>query len=497
MVYLVGAGPGDPLLLTLRAVQCLQMADVVLYDYLVNPRILRHARAGAELISLGAHGHTKIWTQNEINASLVQNALAGKTVIRLKGGDPSIFGRLADELAALKTHDIPYEIIPGITAALAAGSYAGVPITHRELSSAVALITGREYAEKAETSLDYLALARFPGTLVVYMGVTTAGQWTTGLLNAGKPPETPVAIIRRCSLADQSTIYTTLGQTAAVFAAPDKLRPPVIVVIGEVARLGPELSWFEKRPLFGKKIAVTRAAHQAEQLQARLADLGAEVLEQPAIEIGPQLDPAPLDEILKDRLDAFDWIVFSSTNGVAAFFERLLSLNLDGRSLSGVKLAAIGSGTAQKLREYYLFADLCPAEYRAEALAEALVPGAAGKAFLLIRASRGREILADELHKAGGFVEQVVAYESRDVSQADERVARLLASGQLDWMTVTSSAIARSLVHLFGEQLRNTKLASISPITSAALRELGFEPAAEARQYTIDGVVQAILETSD
>ena len=496
-VYLVGAGPGDPLLVTLRAVQCLAAADVVLYDYLVNPQILAHARSRAELISLGAHGRTKIWTQGEINERMVEGALAGKTVVRLKGGDPTVFGRLAEELAALAARKIPSEIVPGITAALAAGSYAGVPITHRELASAVALVTGREDADKAQSSLDYEALARFPGTLVLYMGVTTAPEWTSGLLKAGKPADTPVAIIRRCSLPDQTAVYTTLGQTAATMEGAKKIRPPVIVVIGDVARLGPELSWFEKRPLFGKKVAITRAVQQAGELHARLAELGAEVLEQPAIEIYPVEDPAPFDNILKDRLRAFDWIIFSSANGVEKFFERLFALGRDARGLSDVKLAVIGPGTAQKLREYHLLADLVPTEYRAEALAAELVPGAAGKAFLLIRASRGREVLADELLKAGGYVEQVVAYESQDVTEGDPRVAQLLSTGQLDWLTVTSSAIARSLVNLFGDELRQTKLASISPITSATLRELGFEPAAEAREYTMEGVVRAIVEAKE
>ncbi len=493
-VYLVGAGPGDPGLITLRGAQCLAQADVVLYDYLVNPRILEHAREGAELVSLGAHGRTKIWTQDEINARMVADGQAGKLVVRLKGGDPAIFGRMAEELEALVQNQVAYEVIPGVTAAVAVSSYAGVPITHRDLASAVALITGHEDAEKSESSLDYDALARFPGTLVFYMGVTMVREWTAGLLSAGKPPDTPVAIIRRCSLPDQFAVYTTLVQTADELTPASKLRPPVIVVVGEVAKLGPTLSWFEKRPLFGQKIAITRAAEQASDLYARLADLGAEVWEQPAIEIRCVNDVAPLDGALS-RLSAFDWIVFSSANGVTKFFERLKSTGRDARALGGAKLAVIGPGTAEKLAEYDLVADLVPDEYRAEALATALAPHASGKQVLLVRASRGREVLADELRAAGAYVEQVVAYESLDVTHASERVLELLEQGTLDWMTVTSSAIARSLVALFGEKLRRTKLASISPITSATLRELGYEPAAEATEYTMDGVVKAIMAT--
>lgn len=490
-VYLVGAGPGDPGLITIRGVQCLAAADVVLYDYLVNPQILAHAREGAELVSLGAHGRTKVWTQQEINQRMVTDGLAGRTVVRLKGGDPAIFGRMAEELEALVQNHIPYEIIPGVTVAVAVSSYAGVPITHRDLASAVALITGHEDAQKTESSLDYDALARFPGTLVFYMGVTMVHAWTSGLLQAGKSPQTPVAIIRRCSLPDQVTIYTTLKKTEEELTPASKLRPPVIVVVGEVAKLGPTLSWFDKRPLFGQRIAITRAAEQAADLHHRLAELGAEVLEQPAIQISPVSDTGPLDSVLT-RLSAFDWIVFSSANGVTQFFERLKSQRRDARALGSSKLAAIGPGTAEKLAEYDLVTDLIPSEYRAEALAAALAPHANGRQILLVRASRGREVLAETLREAGAFVEQVVAYESVDVTAAEERVAELLSQGKLDWMTVTSSAIARSLVALFGEQLRHTKLASISPITSDVLREMGYEPAAEAKEYTMAGLVEAI-----
>lgn len=496
MVYLVGAGPGDPGLITLKGVECLAAADVVLYDYLVNPQILAHAREGAELVSLGAHGRTKVWTQAEINQRMVDDALAGKLVVRLKGGDPAIFGRMAEELEALVEHGIAYEIVPGITTAVAVSSYAGVPITHRDLASAVALITGHEDADKTESALDYDALARFPGTLVFYMGVTKVRDWTSGLMNAGKPATTPVAIIRRCSLPDQVSIYTTLGETAAELTPASKLRPPVIVVVGEVAKLGPTLSWFDHRPLFGQKIAITRAAEQAGELRHRLEALGADVLEQPAIEIRDAQDLAPLDAAL-DRVSAFDWVVFSSANGVVKFFERLKARGRDARVLGATKLAVIGPGTAAKLVEYDLVTDLIPPDYRAESLATALSAHAEGKQILLIRASRGREVLAEVLRAAGAFVEQVVAYDSLDVTCAESRVLELLEAGKLDWMTVTSSAIAKSLVALFGDKLRNTKLASISPITSDVLRELGYAPAVEAKEYTMPGVVEAIRAASN
>jgi uroporphyrinogen III methyltransferase/synthase len=491
-IYFVGAGPGDPGLLTLRGAECLAAADVVLYDYLANPRILRHARAGAELLCLGAHGRTKIWAQAEINARLVADGLAGRIVARLKGGDPTIFGRLAEELEVVRAADIPFEIVPGITAASAAASYAGISMTHRDLASAVALVTGHEDPDKSESAIDYDALARFPGTLVFYMGVTNVEVWTRGLLDAGKPAETPVTIVRRASLPDQVVIHTTLGETAAALTPAHKLRPPVIVLVGAVAALGPTMAWFEKRPLFGQKIAITRAAAQSDELRRPLEALGAEVLEQPAIEIADVADFTGLDGAI-GKLARYDWIVLSSANGVERLMARLLATGHDLRAFSGAKLAAIGPGTAQKLAEYHLHADVVPDEFRAESLAAALAPQARGKSFLLIRASRGREVLAEELSAGGGQVEQVVVYESRDVMTPEERVAQLLRDGQLDWMTVTSSAIARSLANLFGEDLRRTRLASISPITSATMRELGYPPVVEATDYTMDGVVRAIL----
>jgi uroporphyrinogen III methyltransferase/synthase len=488
-VYLVGAGPGDPGLVTLRAVEILQRADAVLYDYLVNPLILRHCRSEALLVSLGKHGGGRIATQDEINERLVGLAEFYGVVVRLKSGDPLVFARAAEELDFLAQHGIAFEIVPGVTAGLAAASYAGIPVTHRDSASAVALVTGQEDAGKAESALDYAALARFPGTLVLYMGVTTAEHWSQALLAAGKPAATGVAIVRHVSRPDQQRLDTTLGQVAAV-VQQHHLRPPIVFIVGEVAAHGPAWSWFEKRPLFGQKVLVTRPLHQADDLARPLAELGAEVLLQPAIEIRP---PSQWDDRQLSLLDRYDWIVFSSSNGVRHFLERLPHVGLDLRSLAKTRLAAIGSATAEELSRYHLRADLVPDEFRAESLAAALAGGAAGKRFLLVRASRGRELLAQALAKAGGIVEQVVAYDSVDVEAADPAIAAKMAAGQIDWTTVTSSAIARSLARLFGQSLNKTKLASISPVTSDTLRELGFEPTTEAKEYTMAGVVAAIV----
>lgn len=493
-VYLVGAGPGAVDLLTLRAVQCLGQADVVLYDYLANPQALEFAAAGAECICLGRHGHTKIWTQEEINARLIAEARAGRTVVRLKGGDPAIFARTAEEVDALTAAGVEFEIVAGVTAALAAGSYAGIPVTHRDLASAVAIVTGHEQGGKDESALDWSALAAFPGTLVVYMGATTAPRWSAALCEAGKPPATPAAIVRHCSRPDQLTIRCRLDEVASHLTGDKKIRPPVIVIIGPVTQLAETWNWFERRPLFGTSALVTRPAHQAGDLRDKLAELGAEVLVQPAIDITTPADWSPVEAALA-RLDEFDWLVFSSTNGVRYLLDRLLAGGRDLRALGGVRLAAVGAKTADELRKYNLIADVFPEEFRAEALAAALSADARGRRFLLARASRGREVLAEELTAAGGFVEQVVVYQSSDVTSPDEEIAQRLTAGQIDWVTVTSSAIAHALAAMFGDDLHKAKLASISPITTGTLKELGYSVDAEAVEYSMDGIVAAILQS--
>lgn len=496
-VSLVGAGPGDPLLITLRAAERLSAAEVVLYDYLVDPRVLEHASPQAELVCLGRHGTAgregeRLFSQEEINRLMVEHALAGRRVVRLKGGDPTIFARAAEEIAALEAAGIEYELVPGVTAAQAAASYGGIPLTHGEGSSAIALVTGQERGGKPESNLDFAALATFPGTLVFYMGVTTARSWTAALIAAGKPADTPAAIIRRCSWPDQQTIFCTLSEVADKIDAV-RLRPPVIVVVGEVVTCGGKLNWFERRPLFGRTVLVTRHAANADPLARSLAELGAEVLLQPAIQIGPSPDRSALDSAL-NKLNGYDWVVFSSANGVNAVVNRLLAIGRDVRAFGSARIAAIGPGTAEALGEHCLHADLLPEVYRAEALADALAPHASGKRFLLIRASRGREVLADMLTNAGAQVEQVVAYASTDIALPSPEITAAMDAGRVDWITVTSSAIARSLAAMFGDQLKRARLASISPITSDTLRACGYPPSVEAQAATLEGVVQAIVD---
>ncbi len=489
-VYFVGAGPGNPTLLTCRGRQCLRQADLVLYDYLADPELLEHVSADCELICLGAHGKSRLWRLAEIQTKLVEAAAAGKQVVRLKGGDPSVFGRLGEELAALQRAEADYEIVPGITAAIGAAAYADVGLTHREWSSALALVTGQETADKSQAPLDYRLLAKFPGTLAIYMGVTTAAIWSRELIEGGKPPDTPVVVVRRASWPDQETQSCRLDELAELIDR-HHLRPPVIFLVGQAARANGASGWFERLPLFGRTILIARPHHQAHAMRELLREHGAATIVHPVIEIGPPNDDAPLDHAL-EQLPQFDWIVFSSANGVAAVLDRLWAQGRDTRQLGPARIAAIGPATERALEQYFLRVDRVPSEFRAEALADELAPDVVGKRVLLVRANRGREILAERLRDAGAQVDQVVAYQSVDVETADPEVTKKLADGEIDWITVTSSAIAHSLVRLFGDALQNTQLASISPITSGTLRSLGFEPATEAIEYTIEGVVEAI-----
>jgi uroporphyrinogen III methyltransferase/synthase len=432
---------------------------------------------------------------------MVSHARHGRTVVRLKGGDPTIFARAADELAALEAAGVPYEIVPGVTAAQAASSHAGIPLTDRDQASCVAFVTGQEDADKsAGKQLDYAALSRFPGTLVFYMGVTTAPHWSRALIANGKNPNTPVAIVRRCSLPEQETLFATLGDVGDVLArGAGKLRPPAVIIVGNVAHAPAAANWFTGRPLFGRTVLVTRPGSAdglpsggEDELSRRLRELGAAVLQQPAITIGQPADWGPVDDAI-DRLAEFDWLVFSSANGVNYFLLRLFTLGHDTRALGHLNLAAIGPATADALGEYMLIPDAWPSTYRAEALADDLAPNIRGRRVLLARASRGREVLSEQLVAAGAVVEQVVVYESRDVERPDPEVAAAISAGRVDWTTVTSSAIARSLVRLFGESLRQTRLAAISPLTSETLCELGYAPAVVAETYSGAGVVDAIL----
>lgn len=495
-VYVVGAGPGDPGLLTCRGAEVLAEAEIVFYDYLVNPQLLELVPDHAPRHCLGRHGHghrdhERLWSLDEIVAALVAAAREGRRVVRLKGGDPLVFGHLAEEVAGLNQAGITYEIVPGITTALAVGATAGVPLTHRAAASAVALVAGHEDQDKLDPQVDWAALARFPGTLVIYMGVTTVDDWSRALLAAGRSAETPVLVVRRATWPNQVSFATTLAQ-AADETRRRRLRPPAVFVVGEVVAERFATPWLAERPLAGQRVLVLRAEPQGRELRDRLARLGAEVLLAPVIEIADPPAWEPVDKLLAG-LEQLDWLVFSSVNGVEYFCRRLWSRGGDARRLGHVKLAAIGPGTAAALENWRLRADLVPEEFRAEGLAAALASQVGGQRVALIRASRGREVLAQALAAAGAEVTQVVAYTSRDVESLDPEISAALAGGRIDWVLVTSSAIARAAARLLGEGLRRARLASLSPVTSATLRELGYEPTIEARTYTLDGLVKAVL----
>jgi uroporphyrinogen III methyltransferase/synthase len=491
VVYLVGAGPGDPGLITRRGIECLQEADIVLYDYLVNPALLEHARPTAELVPLGRRTTGRGLTPEQISRRMIEAAGRGRTVVRLKAGDPSVFARGADEEGALRQAGIPFEIVPGITAGLAVAAYCEIPITHHDEASAVALVTGRERDEKAVRALDYGALASFPGTLVFYMGVTRAEEWSAALIAGGKPPETPVAIVRWCTRAEQQRVRCTLGTVAAVIAKR-RLRPPAVIVVGEVVGQAPERAWFDARPLFGVRVLVPGTPAASQALRDRLTQLGADAVIQPAIRIAPPADWASLDTALL-RLDQYDWLVFSSAHAVDGLLGRLLQQGGDVRRLGRLKVAAIGEGAADRLACYHVRADLVPGEFVAESLARAIAGRSAGTRVLLVRSSRGSDALAGALAHRGAVVDRVAAYRSSDVITPDPDVAAALAAGEIRWIAITSSAAARSLARLYGDALRRARLATIGSQTSATLRALGHRPAVEASPRTTAGLVDAIL----
>ncbi len=490
-VYLIGAGPGDPGMLTLRGKECLSLANVVIYDYLANPEILSFAHS-ARQICLGKHGTGRLLPQSEINEMIVEFAQQGLNVVRLKGGDPAIFARTHEELEKVTAAGIPFEIVPGITSALAVTSTVGIPLTHRDMASAVAFITGQGKNGGPPDNIDFESLARFPGTLVFYMATTTVQHWASNLISAGLSPTTPVVAVRNCSLASQRSFQCQLNEIADRVNQNGKLRPPVLFVVGKTASHYGLYNWFEKRPLFGKTVLVTRPNHQAVELGKKLTDLGADVVYQPAIEIRKiQLDDE--GRRIVENVGDFQWLVFSSVNGVDHFMSHLFECG-DVRKLSTVQIASIGPATRDRLKHYYLDADLVPDSFEAEALADSLGGEVDGKKVLLIRASRGREILNEKLTGFGAEVAQLVCYESLDCDRPDPAVTDLLRSQQIDFVTVTSSAIARSLHRMFGDDLNLAKIVSISPITSSVLAELNHPVDIEATQYTMDGILDSLLE---
>ncbi len=480
--YLVGAGPGDRGLLTLRAAELIARADVILYDLLIGADALSGARADAELIYVGKQGGGEQVPQDATNTLLLEHARSGRTVVRLKGGDPFVFGRGGEEALALRAAGIPFEVVPGITAGLAAPAYAGLPVTQREMSSAVAFVTGHENPAKPETALDWPALARFPGTLVFYMGVGSLERIATRLVEGGRSADEPVAIVERGTLPGQRTTLATLA-TVAKRAAEAGVRAPAITVVGAVAALPEQLAWLEARPLHGTRVAVTRARAQAGPLAARLRELGAEVVEAPAIRTRSLRAELP-------RLTGSDLIVVSSPNGAHELFAALERSGRDARALAGHRVAALGPGTARALREHGVIADVVPARAVAEGMIEALEALPIARA-LIVRAREGRDALPDALRERGVEVVVLALYET-----VAERLdaGTLAAAAAADWITFTSASTVRFLAEAAGGAVpEGPRLASIGPATSAALREHGREPDLEADPHTPDGLVDALV----
>lgn len=494
-VYLVGAGPGDPGLITRRGVECLQAADLVLYDGLANPLLLGLTHAETIRTCRAAHGETDRLSQDEVHRRLIAAAQAGLTVVRLKGGDPFVFGRGTEEAAALAAAGIPYEVVPGITAATGAAVYAGISLTHREHASAVAFITGHEDPTKPDTALDYQVLSKFPGTLVFYMGLQRIEAITRALQAQGKSPTTPAAVVSRATTPLQRTVTAPLAEIATT-ARSAGLSAPSLLIIGDCVRVREQAHWFEDRPLFGQVIGITRPAAQLTATAELAVQWGAQPVGMPTIDVQPIEDYAAVDAITP-RLREFDWVVFTSVNGVQHWLNRLWSQGHDARILGGCRLACIGPGTATALAKFHLRADLVPDEYRGEALAEALVPHVAGKSVLWMRASRGRDVLPTRLREGGAAVTELVVYRNIDVEVWPTALQTQVASGELDWIALSSPSIARNLPRLLSpaalEQIGvRTKLASISPVTTAAAIEAGLTIAAEAAVYTWDGLFATI-----
>jgi uroporphyrinogen III methyltransferase / synthase len=484
-VYLVGAGPGDPGLLTVRALELIAAAEVILYDRLIPVQALDGVRADAELLFVGKEGGGESVAQEDTETLMVQRARAGRMVVRLKGGDPFVFGRGGEEALTLRGAGIPFEVVPGVTAGVAAPAYAGIPVTHRGHASAVALIAGHEDPAKSEPALiDWPALAAFPGTLVFYMGVRQLPHIAEALIGGGRPAAEPAAVVERGTLPGQRTVTATL-ETIGERVRQEDIRAPAITVVGPVAELAEELSWQPHRPLSGLTVAVTRARTQSSELARRLGALGANVVQAPVIRIqplaGPPLDPSP-----------YDLICVSSPNGVDALFERLAAGGRDTRSLAGVRVAAIGPGTARALAEHGLMADVAPERFVAEALVEALVEIPVRRA-LVARAREARDVLPDALRARGAEVDVLALYET---------IAEPLSAGALataraaDYIAFTSSSTVRFFLQAAGGETGlspSTRILSIGPVTSETLRAHHLQPHVEAERHDIDGIVQALL----
>ncbi len=493
-VYLVGGGPGDLGLVTLRAKECIEQADVIIYDHLANPGMLAWARDDAEIIYAGKTAGVHALPQEEINRLLIEKAREGKQVVRLKGGDPFVFGRGAEEARAIADAAVEFEVVPGVTSALAGPAYAGIPVTHRAQNSHVTLFTGHEDPAKGGSSIDFAALTKLGGTQVMLMGVERISAITREMMSHGVRPDLPVALIRWATTGRQETLVGTIDNIAQRVKEAD-FKAPAVAVFGEVVLLRENLSWFEKRPLLGRRIVVTRSRKQASALSQKLSALGADVLELPTIRIEPPTDLREFGELVQSA-HVYDWIVFTSPNGVTAFFDLFFKLYDDAREIGGARIAAIGPATAQRVKENRLHVDLQPEEFVAESVAREFQKqgGVENLRILLVQAEKARDVLSKQLSDAGAIVDQAIAYrtvsETRDATGARRR---FLEDGA-DMITFTSSSTVENFLALGLPWPDRMRVASIGPITSQTARDRGLTVDIEARRHDVDGLVDAIRQ---
>jgi uroporphyrinogen III methyltransferase / synthase len=495
IVYLIGAGPGDPGLITVRGLDCLRRADAVVYDYLANPALLSEAPA-AEQIYVGKTRGYHHRPQDEINALLAELAGQGKVVARLKGGDPYLFGRGGEEALYLHRQGVAFEVVPGVTAGFAAAAYAGIPLTHRDFTTSLGLVTGHEDPAKKFSSLDWEKLATGVGTLVFYMGMANLELIARELIAHGRSPLTPVAVVRWATTPRQQTLTGTLADISARVRETG-FKPPAVIIVGEVVTLREKLRWFDNRPLFGRRVLVTRSVEQGGRFTELLAAAGAEALSCPVLEVLPAADPAPLDAALAN-LSATDLLILTSANAVEHFIARLRAAGRDLRALAGVEIAVVGPKTGEALAAHGLVADLVPADFRAEGVLELLRErGVTGQRILYPRAELARELLATELAALGAEVDAPIAYRTRPPQQGAERLREALAAG-IDAVTFTSSSTVDNLLAMAGEGapelLANVTIVSIGPLTTATARRHGLTVHVEAASSTLEGMVAAMID---
>jgi len=497
-VYLVGAGPGDPGLITVKGLECIRKADVLIIDYLASPTLLQYASKDAEIIYVGKKVGDHTFSQTEINALIIEKAQTASTVVRLKGGDPFIFGRGGEEAAELVNANIPFEIVPGVTSAIAVPAYAGISLTHRNHTSTIAFVTGHEDPTKKESRIDWGALASGIGTIVFLMGVKNLERIVQQLIKHGMSPDTPIALIRWGTTPRQITVTGTLD-TIVERVKHAGLKPPAIIVVGDVVKLRKTLNWYENRPLMGRSIVVTRAREQASDLVNRLSELGAECIECPMIKAAPPDDFKPLDMAI-DNLSSYAWLVFTSVNGVNFFFNRLFEKNRDVRDLNRVRTAVIGPATAKRLFDFGLKSDVVPESYRGESVVKAFAKeDIIGKKILLPRAKEARPVLPLELARMGAVVDDVEAYCTKAVKDDAAVILKRLEERTIDMITFTSSSTVKNFhaflpPERFNSLVQGVTIASIGPITADTARNLGFDVHIVAESYTIPGLCEAIQQ---